>query len=1220
MAQLLVAAAGAAIGGATLGTGVVALGMTGTSIGWMAGSLLGAMLFKPPPQEGPRVEDKKITTTTYGETIPFVWGTDRCKAHVLWSSDLIEAAEEVGGKGFGGPDGVMYTYSVNILLSVCKSPLAKPRYPLRLWGNGRLIATFNGQSWETDEALIPRANVREYIGTETQDPDPVYETAVGTENAPAYIGQLTIMLEGLQLADFGNRAPNFEVEVTSEIEVEGCPTAPILQVEPAYPYIFTYGGSQKRFSAAYDAETRRYFVLTQTAAGAGYAKQIEVYNIRQGEEPVLDRVIPLIGISSGATFGGAVIDPENRVMWIAFGYNTPNGLQDGGPIAARVSLDGLTVAYSGAQFNSWVEPGGGICYAPGTVVCPAIIRTWGSVSNPNHLGGDGSNGGTGALYGAMMRVHPTSGTPTGEVSWGIDGSAIINYRFTRLVNGEATAIEVEPCPICFRYPSLGSGIGWHEDTAVGAARMTADVLYIPQPEAGTPSSSAWIGGINYQVNNGGGVVVIGEDSATPVTGDSLTMSAGATAVFSRSRKKVFILSESNVAAIDLSLDGDPYSYIAPFATLSSLPAYTRAVWSEDLDGLVLVRFGTSETTITVVDPETDAVIAGPCVYDWSNVFDGQWASISEVGGGWFVAVSFWGMSTPQKVVMFKAPGSVAMGGGVPLSEIVSDVWEMSGGDLAEIDVSELTDIVPGYTLARQAAGRGVIQPLMGAWFFDCVESGLKVKWPKMGKAHVATIDSGELGAALFQLTRSEPEPPYELEHIDENEAPRELTLKYIDALANYDPGTQRAMRQAAGSLSPATLDLPIVLEADHAAEVVWTHLMRAHAAKNPIKFALSHAYEALEPADAIAVPLANGDFQRIVIQKRTTARPLIEYEGVLEDPSVWDRAFPGIERGQLPRQNTPAELNDTELEIMDLPPLRQEDNRIVAYMAMSRASGNAWPGAMAYKSTDGGASYTALYNTSAEATMGYIVTTLPAWSRGNVWDRENTVRVYLRRGTLSSATELAVLNGANVAVVGNEIIQFANATLIGDGIWELDTLLRHRLGTEWAALTDHAMNTRFVLLTTASIRAVEYPLSDMNVARSYKAVTAGQALADGTVESFSGIGNSVKPLAPVKVQGVRDMSDNLTVTWIRRARLNADWQDGFDVPLDEPSEQYRVYVFTSAARTSVARTEDVTSPTWTYTAAEQTTDFGTPQDEVHLSIYQITPTYNALGHAAEATV
>lgn len=1203
MAQLLVAAAGAAIGGATLGTGVVALGMTGTSIGWMAGSLIGSMLFKPPPQEGPRVEDKKITTTTYGETIPFVWGTDRCKAHVLWSSDLIEAAEEVGGKGFGGPDGVMYTYSVNILLSVCKSPLAKPRYPLRLWGNGRLIATFNGQSWETDEALIPRANVREYIGTDTQDPDPVYETAVGTENAPAYIGQLTIMLEGLQLADFGNRAPNFEVEVTSEIEVEGCPTAPIVTKLPGAPYIYSgSGGAQARFAAAYDPETRRYFVLTANVAGMTGTKFLEVYDIREGSEPELSRVIPLP--SSGDTaYAGMAMDPENRILWIIFRYaGTTTKFGIAGALGVMVEVDSLIAKVTPANLTTYIEHCGD----------GAIIRTWGTwAADP--LNGDARDAGPGASYGAMIRIHPDSGDgEAGEISWGISGSAIINYRFVRLKSGKPTLLT------CAGPQEGWYSRGWHDHgaSAPGASSWISDVLYVPK-------SDDWFGGINYQFTWDTTPTArrIDENSFEPLTGATIERNLNTSAVFSRSRRKVYVINGTKVSSIDLGPGGSSTHFTEEFRELTSLPGSpNRIVWSEALDALVVIGFGTLQTSITVVDPETDEVLAGPCAYEWSNVFDGQWASIAEVGGGWFVAVSFWGVSNPQRVVMFKAPGSVAMGGGVPLSEIVSDVWEMSGGDLAEIDVSELTDIVPGYTLARQAAGRGIIQPLMGAWFFDCVESGLKVKWPKMGKAHVATIDAGELGAALFQLTRSEPEPSYELEHIDENEAPRELTLKYIDALANYDPGTQRAMRQAAGSLSPATLDLPIVLEADHAAEVVWTHLMRAHAAKNPIKFALSHAYEALEPADAIAVPLANGDFQRIVIQKRTTARPLIEYEGVLEDPSVWDRAFPGTERGQLPRQDAPAELNDTELEIMDLPPLRQEDNRIVAYMAMSRASGNAWPGAMAYKSTDGGASYTALYNTSAEATMGYIVTELPAWSRGNVWDRENTVRVYLRRGTLSSATELAVLNGANVAVIGSEIIQFANATLIGDGIWELDTLLRHRLGTEWAALTDHAMNTRFVLLTTASIRAVEYPLSDMNVARSYKAVTAGQALADGTVESFSGIGNSVKPLAPVKVQGVRDMSDNLTVTWIRRARLNADWQDGFDVPLDEPSEQYRVYVFTSAARTSVARTEDVTSPTWTYTAAEQTTDFGTPQDEVHLSIYQITPTYNALGHAAEATV
>lgn len=1217
MAMLVVAAAGSAIGSAAI-TGTV-MGMTGAQIGWMAGSMLGSMLFKPPPQEGPRVADKKVTSTIYGETIPFVWGTDRCRAQVLWASDLIEAAEEVGGKGFGGPDGVVYTYSVNILLAVCKSPFGKPRYPLRLWGNGRLIGTFNGRGWDVDKALIQRGNIREYIGEENQDPDPVYEAAVGSANAPAYIGQLTIMLEGLQLADFGNRPPNFEVEVTSEIEIEDCVNDPFIFTAPAKGSIYTSGGSQKRFSAAYDPETKKYFVLTQNA-GDPASKQIEIYNIRPARAAALERTLTLPFISPAANFGGTVIDPENRVLWVVFG-TANTGAARGTPIALRMDLDTYSVQTSGATFSSYIGESGGQCWVGDDLVsCSPEIRTWGEFGYPAPNGGDGSNGGTGALYGAMFRLHPNSGSPSGEISWGTSGSAIVNHRRPRLRNGSPTGIFVAPCPACFTYADLGPGVGWHSTEAAGASNWLADVLYVPRPTSG----GDWTGGINYQIRWGStsAMLLVDEDSASAITYAPEEFGSGASTVFSRSRAKAFVINGRDVGAIELGDDGDPTTFTQPtFTTLESIPyEFQRAAWSEEVDGLVLVRFNNSALEIRVVDPETDEIIAGPCFYpEWKNSLDGQWGAINEVGNGWFVAVSYDGAVAPQRVVMFKIPGSQALGGGIRLWKIVSEVWEMAGGDLSEIDVTELQDIVPGYTLARQAAGRGVIQPLMGAWFFDCVESGTVVRWPKMGKAHVAVIDAGDLGAHVGPADGNTT-PPYEVDHIDEHEAPRELTLKYIDALANYDPGTQRAARQAAGSLSPGTLDLPIVLDADHAATVVWTHLMRAHAAKNPVRFALSHQYEALEPGDAVALPMADGQYQRVVVQQRTSARPLIEYEGVLEDSAVWDRAFPGVDRGQLPRQEDVAELPDTLLEIMDLPPLRQTDDRLVAYMSMSRVLGDAWPGGAAYRSGDGGASYSALYNTSAEATMGYLVSELPAWTRGNIWDRENTVRVYLRRGTLSSATELAVLNGANAAVIGNEIIQFANATLVGDGIWELDALLRHRLGTEWAALTDHAMNTRFVLLTTASIRAVEYPLADMNVARSYKAVTAGQALADGTVTAFTAIGNSVKPLAPVKVEGARDLSGDLTVTWIRRARLNADWQDGFDVPLDEPSEQYRVYVFASSARTTVKRYEDVTSPTWTYSAADQTTDFGLPQDEVHLSIYQITPTYNVLGHAAEATV
>lgn len=1211
MAQLVIAAAGAAIGGAIGGP-------MGAKIGWMIGSAIGGQLDKPDPTHGPRIEDKKVVTTTYGESIPIVWGTDRCKAQFLWASDLIEHKEEVGGKGFGGPDGFLYTYSVNVLISVCESPYAKPRYPLRLWGNGRLIGTFNGQSWEVDKNLIQAANVREYIGAADQMPDPVYEAAVGTENAVAYRGQLSIMLEGLQLADFGNRPPNFEVEVTDNIEVEPCPLDSMTFTDPQQPYLYSgssAGISHSTFAAAHDPGTNRYFVLTTDTQGFSGTKQIEVYALVPNRAPELRHVVPLPSISrEDSQLGGIVFDPENRLLWVVVGYSGGSTIfLDAGPVAAIVHADTYAVEYSGGRLTNYVESG-----YPG---CPGISRDWGKYWTGFASGDDGRHAGTGASYGAMLRVHPDSGSPRGEVSWGTSSSAIIMYRMARLRNGQPWSYDHAPPDACRTSVQLPQKRGYHDHPAEGATNYLGDIVYVPKPDIGLPPEQQWIGGINYQVRwDEATVRMIDDEASTDVTGGGSGSAAWTGAMFAESRKKVFIVRDKQVGIIDLDLStGDALQFSSPFADLTCMAEFgtpSFAVWSDYHDGILCGSTAGFLLRMWVVDPETDSIIAGPCDYNQFGIAEwnlySQLVAVREIGLGWFAGLT----ATGNKIVTFKAPGGMAMGGGILLGEIVSDVWEMVGLDLADTDVSELTDIVPGYTLARQAAGRGVLEPLRAAYFFDGVGSGPIFKWVKRGKASVATIESGELGAHVFQLTQSEPEPAYELEHPDEIEAPRELTVKYIDALANYDPGTQKAQRQVGASLAPAVLDLPIVLGTDYAAQVAWTHLLLLHAANKPIRFKLSHAYEALEPADAITVPLSNGESRRVVIRSRTSARPLVEFDGFVEDGAVWDAIFPGVDRGQLPRQTAPAVLEDSVLELLDIPPLREADNRIVVYGSMSRALGDGWPGGTAYKEEDG--VHNALYSTSSEATMGVLVTELAAWTKGNRWDRENTVQVQLRRGTLSSATELAVLNGANPIVIGDEVLQFANATLVGDGVWQLDTLLRHRLGTEWAALSAHEVGTRFVLLSASALRAIEYPLTDIGVARTYRAVTAGQAISDGSTTMLTAAGNSIKPLAPVHVQGTRDGADNLTVTWIRRARLNAEWQDGFDVPLDEVSESYRVNVYTDSTRSTVARSEDVAAASWSYSAADQTTDFGSAQATVYLTVYQITPTYNALGHAAEA--
>lgn len=1209
MAQLLIAGAMSAAGSSII-TGTV-LGMTGAQIGWMAGSLLASQLFKPPPQEGPRIEDKKVTSTIYGQPMPYVWGTDRCKAQILWASELIEASEEVGGKGGGGA--TMYSYSANLLLAVCKSPFGEPRTALRIWANGRLVATWNGMQWDVDGELIHRSRVRQYDGNALQMPDPVYEAAVGSANAPAYRGQLTIMLEGLQLGFSGNRVPNFEVEVTSNISTEDCPDTPLLTTLPGQPLIFAANGSQNRFSAGYDPVTRRYFVLTRSSNAFGASHHIEVYNIRQGLAPALARVIPVLGgADPSVTFGGTVIDPENRVLWVVFGTN--ERLRDIGPLAIRVSLDTLVFQESDGRLSSWTEPRGGICGSP-TVYCPSILRQWGSYSTPSTTGGDGRDGGTGANYGAMLRVHPNSGMPRGEVSWGIDGSAIIGYRMTRLRNGEATLIHVMPCPICIGYHEE-QGMGWHEPTAAGASNWTMDILYVPLPDPAEPPASSWHGGINYQLiydGRGQQVTMIDEESATEVTGGTPALGFGATAVFSRSRRKVFVLNGQDVAVINLAaMGGHRTVFESDFAPVASIPAnYHRAVWSEYLDALVLIWNGSS-TTVTVVDPETDAVIAGPCVYPWHGTFDGFWSAINEVGGGWFVAIGHAAIpgANPDRVVMFKAPGSTALGGGVTLGKIVDDICGWVG---LATDTTALPDIVDGYTLARQTAARGAIDPLRQGWFFYGVESGLDFVWRKRGQTEVMTIDSGDLGARIFETTQTDPPIPYEIEHPDETDPPRRLTVEFIDAAANYDPGTQTATRQATGAIAETRINLPVVMSPDRASMIAWVQMLLAHAGARPIKFSLPHRYEAIEPGDAVLMPVGT-EIQRVVIVDRGSARPMLEFSAVIEDPAAWDAVFPGIPRGQGPQQITPAEIVMSILALLDVPPLRPSDDVPLLYAGVAGVDPG-WSSAVVHRSSDG-VNYSPVYSTGSQATIGYLTTALPRDAVGNVWDYETRFRVVLLGGTLSSATKLAVLNGANAAAVAGEIIQFVDAVNIGGNEWEVSTLLRGRVGTDYAD-NGHPAGTTFVLLDVASLRVIEYPIGDIGALRRFKAVSAGQTLSEAVPESITPNGNTIRPLAPVHVRGERDGSNNLTITWVRRARLNAAWLDEIDVPLDEPVEQWQVVVVDGS--NFVIRAINTTAPTAVYSAADQATDGFTPGDPITVTVHQISSRVGR-GHGRVATL
>jgi hypothetical protein len=214
-----------------------------------------------------------------------------------------------------------------------------------------------------------------------------------------------------------------------------------------------------------------------------------------------------------------------------------------------------------------------------------------------------------------------------------------------------------------------------------------------------------------------------------------------------------------------------------------------------------------------------------------------------------------------------------------------------------------------------------------------------------------------------------------------------------------------------------------------------------------------------------------------------------------------------------------------------------------------------------------------------------------------------------------SRSVLEVLDGANLLLAGHEIIQFASAVQIGSLTWRLSKLLRGRYGTEWAMAT-HQPGETVLVLDPATLARVS-SLDEAGIERLYRTVSIGGDPSLPDAIGFTNEAMSLKPFAPVHIQGSRNGTGDLAITWVRRTRHGGAWRDLVDVPLNEASETYEVDVLDGTG--AVVRTLAGSTPAVTYTADAQTTDFGAPQSSISIAVYQLSAAVGR-GLAGRATL
>lgn len=378
-------------------------------------------------------------------------------------------------------------------------------------------------------------------------------------------------------------------------------------------------------------------------------------------------------------------------------------------------------------------------------------------------------------------------------------------------------------------------------------------------------------------------------------------------------------------------------------------------------------------------------------------------------------------------------------------------------------------------------------------------------------------------------------------------------LRYFDIGRDYLPGLQHASgRPASGE--PRAVELPAALHASEARKLIERASRKADWTRDRLAWRTCELDPRVAPGALVTVPDVAGRWRILEWEWREAGIELL-LERVA--PTGADRppalaADPG--RPSLAEDLPPAQ---TSLVAFELPlgVVAGANPDVARPCAAVSANSANWSGAALYADRGDGQLMPLGPSGRARCTVGTTLTA-PGPASPLLFDHASEVVVQLVDPAMEliSATTRQLAFGANLALIGEEILQFASAAPLGAGTWRLTGLLRGRGGTEGAILA-HAPGESFALLDN---RLIPLDPAVVGTGDQRRIVAIGRG-DDEPVEApvlLDGI--TLRPPAPVHPRQ-RILSDGtMRLEWTRRARGEWLWRDGVDVPLVEQSESYLV--------------------------------------------------------------
>ncbi len=1211
----------------------------------------------PIKQQGPRIQDKAISVSQYGETIPIGAGIARFATNMIWvenghiREERMVVEEDIGkGGGGGSVETTTYSYYVSAAFLVSQGPATSL---CRIWADGKVIydnrdkdqvtsilgiiqtLSIGFRTFKYANSLTP-ARLRFYQGNNTQLPDPAIQRDRGVANTPAFRDLCYFVMEDLPLADFGNHVPQMQAEVSYENSGTGSVTLTVPSFHSTVPRM-----SLSPYHLANPRTRQLYWIGTQPARGVGLAR----LDLDTGEWRATGETDGLLAWKSvdfmpgtpgqgeaGFSIDQLIIRKDNRVFAWGTAPIIPTGSTKHIVEVNRFTCEPIRFS---ADLTANLPVGLSLFTDLGSAHDALVAETdnynrvalfSGQVGSIAHivmadLHGTLTSGQskTLALNSTITETDAVMSVKDYQNNWwivGWQGPGMTNangarcslWRASPEINVGLTNFTIELTLDHFDIANTAFGAenlrnDTHEPTGLFFDKATQKLIILGSTDAGGKQTWTVFDPVTQTVE---GVAVVPSGAASHLFVDATEMRGS--------------LKDPGSEPVVATTTGNGFAQIDPGAVVfmaeqSAASGVTQAQLDDGTYGTPEILAENFITDATLLDPFTGAYHwpQGGQMYRWPNTLPGI-AQLDRINLGKCDL-------TP-----------------VSLETIVERIMDQAGlvkGTDYTLDSNFTATTVNGYRLTRQMTIRQALEPLAFAFLFDIVESDDILKFQSRGlNTVVATIPEDDLGVKPGTRTGGKAGRLSE-RRTQEIEIPRRVDVTYIDPARDFQTSVQSAQRHVSPnrtmfSDSNVNIEVPVAMSSAGAQLTAEAALYAAWIARNEYEFPLGPKYLRLDAGDLVTVT-GNGHTDTVRITSSDLGRAYVQsLKAQSDEPSLYASSTAAV--AAVFSQFLPADGGASELFALSVPYLRDQDASQTPqfYMGVGTYS-DQWTSAAIQASFDGNLWLPGDIATSA-APWGFILTDIAAITDPvpgeydcafTSIDRTATIDLYVAGGlsAFSSITDAQFLNGGNAMAIGDgqlaEIIQFQNVTVISGNQVQLSGIIRGRRGTEERGRAGHIAGTRAVLLraTDLTIQPAGFGgLPGVTRVAYYRARTSSSSAPASNVESVPVDFSDIKPYSPVHVRATPApgpaRTGDITVTWIRQTRVggDADFEDGItEVPLYENGEAYHCTLLVKGFSTEhVASGKTVTSPSATFTAAERADAGYTADDPVNINVYQLT--------------